>query len=292
MTSRRHVRAVLAFLALAPSAGWSPAAGQQEPVGRVERIAQLLRAPEPVTINSPSMAVQIRRGADEWLPIGPNTTLYLDDGLRVQRYVNVRLQINRRAQRGRLTFLPEVLLENGGRVFDVGEIDGEAHYEFPADTTARNELAVAIQSGALVIDWRAGRLRIHAAGHDVLITHTRVLFALDATGDAGWLFVEDGAVSLPAFDGMVVRAGELARLQRGLPPTLSVPAAQRLAEYQNATEYHANRVWSGSRPFWARPAFYVPAVGIVAGATVFAVTRSGRTDDRPGRGTVIIRFPF
>lgn len=272
----------------------SPAAAQQERVGRIERIAQLLRAPEPIAITTASDAVQIRRGSDGvWVPVGPDENLLMRDNLRVQRYVNVRLHVDRPAHRGWLTFLPEVLLEDGGRVFDVGEIDREAHYFIPADTTARSEVAVTIESGALLVDWRAGRLRINAAGHDVLITHTMVLFTLDANGDAGWFFVADGAVTLPAFNGLVVRAGEVARLQRGVPPVISEASAPRQRAYRTAANYNANQVWPRPRPFWARPAFYIPALGVVAGATVFAVTQSGSDrDSGPPRGTVIIRIPF
>jgi hypothetical protein len=287
--SRRVVRAAVACSlahALISGAGLA----QDTRVGRIERIAQLLAAPKPIRVETASERVQISRGASEtWIHAAPNQDVLQQDQLRVQRHVDVRVKVERRTQRGWLTFLPEVLLQNGQRVFDVGVIESFAQYEIPDDATGGSELAVAIQSGALIVDWRAGRLRVVAAGDTALVTGTIAVFAVSADGNSGWLFVQEGTVALA---GVAVAAGQIARLQRGVTPLISRPQPAQMRDYQTATRYNAQRVWSAGRPFFVSPQFLVPAVGLIAGATVYAVTQGGDDEPGPRRGTVIIRIPF
>lgn len=276
--------------ALAHAAMATVAQAQQSRVGRIEKIAELQRGPEPVRIDAVSDRVQIRRGGTEaWTQVGPAEDLFLLDRLRVLRYVDVRFKVERPTQRGWLTFLPEVLLQSGGRVFDVGGIARSAEYSIPADTSGRSELAISIESGALIVDWRAGRLRVDAAGHTALVTGTIAVFAMDSAGDRGYLFVEEGTVSFATAPDVAVRAGEIATLQRGIPPAVSAPQPSQLRDYRLATRYNAQQVWAGSRPFWARPQFFVPALGIVAGGTAYALTRNDNGGRRP---VVIVRIPF
>ncbi|MCI0432141.1 MAG: hypothetical protein L0271_00635 [Gemmatimonadetes bacterium] len=268
----------------------APLGAQQNRVGRVDRIASLGAGARPIRIRDATDLVEFARGSATWFPAGPGAALFDADRLRVRRYVDMRLDVERPAHDGRLTFLAEVLNDQGGRVFGLSEIPDQAYYRFVEDTTATGELGVVIESGALVVDWDAGRLRVIAAGHPTLITETRVTFVTDATGQAGFLYVEEGTVTFPATAGFVVQAGQAARLQAGVAPTLVGAAPAQAAGFRSASRYHADRIWSQLTPFWRKPAFLVPAVGVAAGAAVWLATRSGSEGDDGVR--VIIRIPF
>ena len=286
--ARIGITATAILLGLATA---GPAHGQQNRVGRVEKIASLGAGARPVRINRPTDLVEIARGGPAWMPAGPNDMLFDADRLRVRRYADMRLQVQRPAHDGRLTFLAEVLDDDGSRVFNVSDVPERASYRFVTDTTTTGELGVVIESGALVVDWQAGRLRVTAAGHPTLISETRVAFVTDAAGTSGFLYVEEGTVIFPGTPGFVVRAGQIARLQAGVPPALAAAEPAQLTRYRAASRYNADRVWSRLTPFWRKPAFLLPAAGVVAGATAYFVTRSD-SGDGPDRVRVIIRIPF
>jgi len=280
------IPAILLVLAAA-----GPAHAQQNRVGRVEKIASLGAGARPVRITRATDLVEIARGGPAWIAVGPNEVLYDLDRLRVRRYADMRLVVERPAHQGRLTFLAEVLDDDGGRVFNVSNVPERANYRFIADTMNTGELGVVIDSGALVVRWDAGRLRVTAAGHPALITETRVVFVTDAAGTSGFLYVEEGTVEFPATPGLVAGAGQVVRLQAGTPPAIAPAEPAQLARYRAASRYNADRIWSRLTPFWRKPAFLLPAVGVVAGATAYFVTRSD-SGAGPDRVRVIIRIPF
>jgi hypothetical protein len=263
----------------------------QSQIGRIDRMAEVRRAGNPVKIQTPSPNVQIGRGGDAWSLAQPNQELLERDQLRVARFFDVRIQVRRPTHRGSLIFTPEILSENLARVFQVDQVPARAEYDIPGDTAGSGELAVRIRSGALVIDWDAGRLVVIAAGHPAVVVGTRAAFVMDSAGTAGWLYVDEGTISLPAAN-VTVNAGQLVRLQLGLPPIVTAVQAAQQPPYQDATRYHAQQVWSRFTPFWAKPSFFIPAIGLVAGGAVFAATQAGGDDGGRPRGTVIIRIPF
>jgi hypothetical protein len=275
----------------------APAASQLPGVGRIERVAQVLGGSEPVQIRAASDRVQLRRGATgPWLLVGPDSELVESDHLRVRRYVDVRLRVERPTQRGQLVFLTELLGPMGGRPFQVGNVGAQSDYVLGdtaavAGAAAADELVVTVESGGLVVHWSAGRLAVIAAGVRTIITGTRVAFALDATGDNGLVYLDEGSISFPDFPTVTVDEGDEVRLTRGLPPVVTTPPASTASAYSEAVRYNGEQVWAQLRPFWLKPSFYVPALATVAGTTTWLLLRP---DDGPGaiRGTVIVRIPF
>lgn len=280
----------LAIVAVTASVAPAPLHAQSR-VGHIARIAELRENARPVTVKTASDRFSIRRNpSSEWIPVGPETVLYENDRLRVASYVDVRLEVERPAQRGRIVFTHEVRDDDGARVFDILAGPGPASYSLIQDSAGTGDLGLTIESGALVIDWRSGRLTIVAAGHPAVIVSTRVTFAMDAGGNSGFLFVEEGTVAFPASNNFLVQAGQVAQLQRGVPPTLVGQQPPTLERYTDATRYNARGIWSRLTPFWQKPAFYLPALGLVAGTTAFLVTRDG--DDGDTRKRIVIRIPF
>ncbi|MGH7502818.1 MAG: hypothetical protein ACREL7_13820 [Longimicrobiales bacterium] len=283
-------RALLVLAALFP--GFVSEASAQMRVGHIERIAELRENARPVTLKEATDRFLIRRSpSTQWVPVGPETVLYESDQLRVEQYVDVRLEVERPAQRGRIVFTHEVRDDEGARVIDVLAGPGPANYTLLRDSAATGDLGVVIQSGALVIDWRSGRLVIMAAGHPAVIVSTRVAFAMDADGNSGLLYVEEGTVVFPSSNNFAVTAGQVARLQRGVPPSLLQPGNATVDRYSEATHYNARQVWSRLTPFWRKPAFLLPAIGVVAGTSSFLLTRNGG-EERRGGIAIIIRIPF
>lgn len=265
---------------------------QDDRIGQIERIAEVIGGGAPVKISTPSPRVEIGRGVTpSWASAQPDQDVFLQDRIRVARYMDVRLKVQRGNQRGWLTFVPEPLTTSGARVFRVDAVAQPAAYVIPLDTTNRGDLSVQIQSGALVVDWRSGRLAVLAAGHTAVIAGTRVAFAMDSTGTAGWMYVDEGTVIFPAQQGLSVGAGQLVRLQVGVPIAPAPVEPAQASALSNATQYHANTLWAQFRPFWQKPQFLLPAFGAIAGATAFAVSQSA-SDEGPRRGTVVIRIPF
>lgn len=291
MMSRLGIAGLIGGLLAVHAAGVTPLAAQAR-VGHIARIAELRENARPVTLAVPTDRFSIRRSpSTDWIPIGPETVLYENDRLRVASFVDVRLEVQRPAQRGRIVFTHEVRDDEGARVFDVLAGPGPASYRLVQDSTGSGDLGLEIQSGSLVIDWRGGRLTILAAGHPAVIVSTRVTFAMDANGNSGFLFVQEGTVAFPASNNLLVQEGQVVRLQRGVPPSIVNAEPATLERYADATHYNARAIWSGFTPFWRKPAFLVPALGVVAGTTAFLLSRNG--DDGGSRGgRIIIRIPF
>jgi hypothetical protein len=280
---------LFAVILLLPADG---RAQEESRVGEIEKVAELVGGGEVVRIDRESDRVQVRRGT-EWALAGPASGLLTKDLLRVQRYVDVRFRVDRPAERGRLTFLPEALLPDGARAFSIDSVGPHADYVVLEDSTAQRDLTVVVETGSLVVNWSVGRLAVVAAGVRSLITGTRVAYAMEASGDAGQIFLEEGSLSFPDFPEIDVRAGQIVFIQRGLPPRVSDPGSEEVELYQLAILYNDEEVWEGSTtpPFWRRPAFFIPAAVAVTGGVV-ALLLSRGSDDGPHGGTVIIRIPL
>jgi hypothetical protein len=291
MSERRAWREKRAWFLFAAALLVPAGAGAQEEsrVGEIERIAELVGGGELVKIERESDRVQVRRGA-QWVLAGPDSRLQMEDMLRVQRYVDVRFKVDRPAERGRLTFLPEVLLPDGARAFSIDSVGPHADYVVHQDSTAQRDLTVVVETGSLLVDWSVGRLAVVAAGVRSLITGTRVAYSLDASGDAGEIFLEEGSLTFPDFPGINVAPGQVVFIQRGLPPTVTAPPAEAAELYETAMRYNGEEIWSRLTPFWRRPVFLVPAaIAVTGGVVALLLTRDdGGT---PG-GTVIIRIPL
>jgi hypothetical protein len=283
----RYTVLIVALATLAPT----EARPQATPVGQVERIAELIGGGEPVKIDRRSDRVQILRAEAEWMLIGPDAGVQTDDRLRVRRYVDVRFRVERPRERGRLVLLPEILTSNGATVFAVDSVGTHADYVVSEDASSRGDLTIEVEGGSLIVDWSAGRLAVIAAGVRTLVTGTRVAWAVDATGDSGFLFLEEGRLTFPDFPELDVRPGQVVTLRRDLPPAVSTPEPTAAARLGEAVRYNGQRIWDGFRPFWQRPAFFVPGA-LVVGGTVGAIVALTGDDPPPLVGTVIVSIPF
>jgi hypothetical protein len=265
-------------------------AAQTPRVGHIERIAELRENARPVTLKDVTDRFQFRRGTGDWTAAGRNEPMFEQDRLRIARFIDVRLEVERPTQRGRLVFTHEVRDEDGGLVFQVPAGAGPANYVLGEDSAGVTELGLVVENGALVVDWHAGRLAVNVAGHRAIVVGTRAAFATDATGDTAVLYVMEGTVLLPA-TGMAAGAGQVVQLHRGVLPSFTSPTNQTVTEYREATQYNVNDIWSRLTPFWQKPAFLIPAAIGVGTFTVWSIVGPSGTDsERTGR--VIVRIPF
>lgn len=284
----------LAVLALAPHPGRGLAA--QEPgIGRITRIAQIIGPDEVVSVDTTTSLVQVRRGGGDWRNSRARQSLLVEDELRVLRFVDAQLDLEHGDQSGVLTFLPVLIRRDGrpvsGLYEDTGRPDTAAYVMRP-DPARRGDVAVEIERGSLVVEWNDGILSVFAAGDTIVIPSTRVAVTVLPGGDEAFVFVESGTVTIPA-RGFEISAGEEAHLRRGMTPEKSSLQRReaRIRDYNDAMRYAHNEVWAGPKPFWAQPAFFVPAGALaVAGAAVLIAGGGG--DDEGLQGFVIIRIPF
>ena len=283
MRRRLEVLRGLALAALIQSA-----LSAQAPVGSIDQVAERVGGGQPRKISNASESVQIRRGGTEtWILAGPKMGLVETDRLRVRRYVNALVKVERPTQRGTLTFLSEVLTSGGGRVFHVPGIPVEQSEYLIGEIAGPQELAVRIERGALIVHWSTGLLTVYAAGIPAAITGTRVGFAMDSTGDEGLMFLEEGIVTFPSSPGVRVSQGEVVRLRRGFPPEVFRPSPTEANEYRQGMRYN-EKLWSRFKPFWQKPAFLLPAAAVVGAVTVVGATSGGGTN----QGTVVGTIPF
>jgi hypothetical protein len=286
MTAHRAHGLSLLLLLAGPAAAYAQNASE---VGRIGRIAEILAGRGERRIEQATPMVQVQRTAGgDWLNAAPRTDVRNGDQLLVQRYVDVQVDVDRATHRGTLTFLPQVLRVGRAPVFGGDPASRDGFYSL-ADRAA-GELSVNVQRGALVVDWTHGRLQITAANTRCVITGTRVIVAVDSTGNAGFLYVIDGTVLLLDTPGLVPRPGDVIRLQRGALPVRAQPDQVQVRDLADGFQYNNRQVWAGGRLFLLRPEFFVPALAAVTGGVVYAVTRNGSDDNRIGH--VVIRIPF
>ncbi len=121
--------------------------------------------------------------------------------------------------------------------------------------------------------------------------------------------LKDGTVHIAVVDGAVVvrprqaswapvtyLSGDEGFIRRGVPPgrvqrldpNTSRAIRARALAVERAVSYNAGAPWSRFTPLWQKPVFFVPALAVGVGATVFAVSRGGNTRT----GGVIIQVPF
>ncbi len=273
-------------------AGSAPAAGQREQVGKIERILSLDGGARR-TIREATPLVQVQQtGVPEWSDVAPGSPLFSGAEMRVERYLDARVRVESENHRGYIAFLPELWERGSGRVVRVGDAETrvrEGRYSVTRSSDGARGVTVAIERGAVAIDWRSGELSLEAAGTGVLVYGTRLAVVVDSAGTVGRLFLVSGLVTLPQHPDFVVRSGRWIQLRPfPLPPIeepLSAPEA-RLA--REAVQYHASAAWS---PGLLRPrnAFFA-AGGVVVGRLLFDLIVSA---DEPGErsGTVTGRFP-
>ena len=296
MTRGFATAGILALLTLTPNPGRGLAA-QQPGVGRITRIAQIIGPDEVVQVDTTTSLVQIRRGGGDWRSSRARQSLLVEDELMVLRFVDAQLDLEHGDQSGVLTFLPVLIRRDGrpvsGLYEDTGRPDTAAYVMRP-DPSRRGDVAVEIERGSLVVEWNDGILSVFAAGDTIVIPSTRVAVTVLPGGDEAFVFVESGTVTI-ASQGLEVAAGEEAHLGRGMTPEKRglERGEARAREYNDAVRYAHNEVWAGPKPFWAQPAFFIPAGALaVAGAAFVVADLGGDEGDDVLDGFVIIRIPF
>jgi hypothetical protein len=281
----------LLLVSLAPGDAW----GQAGEVGRIDRIAEVLGGRRERLIKQASERVQAQNaGSTTWANLAPDAQVLDTNRLRVERFTDVRLRVQRPSHRGFLIFLPELLERNGNRAFPApaqGTPVREALYSLNNVSGNTQDLVVSIQQGALVVDWVHGRLEVVAAGTRTVITGTRLAVEADPGDDTGTIFLETGTINFPDYPDVQVAAGQVIRLRRGLPPELGVLTPAALSAAQSSVRYHARGVWSRANPFWTRPGFYVPALGVAAGGVAWTIATLLNSDPPTHNGEVYVVLP-
>ena len=156
-------------------------------------------------------------------------------------------------------------------------------YEILTDSVGDvSRLQLVVRQGVLVVEHARGGLLVFAAGIRTRVIGTTALFAVDSGGTSGTLFVQEGHIAFPDYGIDAVGANRAWRLQAGRRPVELVLAGPERSRLQNEVKYTTESVWRAVRPWWQRPAFYVPAL---AGAGVSACAVAGCFGGDGGGGT-------
>jgi hypothetical protein len=290
-------RLVLVFACASAVPGVSQLWAQRE-AGRIAQIVENAGQNSWPALK-PSTKVQVLRGVEaEWVNAVKDSGLYLRDRLRVERYVDVQFNVRRPTQRGKLIFLAELVQSDlrPVKVIPAGIELREARYQIRPDSQVQSDFEVGIEQGTLIVDLVHGRLAVDAAGTRAIIQGTQATVTAYPGGEAGFLFLQSGAVTFPGFTGVRVSPGDVVELRRGFPPQrATVPQQEPL--FRRAVQYHTKGVGPRGAPFWKTAGFLLPAAAVVAGATI-AITSSesgGGIEPPPDDGTrdggVTITFP-
>jgi hypothetical protein len=277
------------------TAGAAQAAAQQEAVGRFDRIVSLdagirriIRQPTPLATLQPA-------GGAPAVALTPAASLYDGQRLRVARYLDARLRVDWRGNRGAISFLPELWQKGGGQAYSVAGPAGrvaEGRYQVSTGGQAGSGVMVTIESGAIAVDWKSGTVRVTAAGTALLVTGTQLAVVVDSMGTTGDLYLAEGTVTFPDYPTVQVKRGQWAHLRPGLPPVVTT-LAPALASLAAATvRYHVREVWQ-TRALLLRPVVLGPAVAVVGGVAAAVLGGSGGGGGGGGThtGGVGVRLP-
>lgn len=280
------IRAVMVGSVLGSAPLVAQAPGPENPP-RIEDIAQIVAAGEEERIDGPTTSVRVQRGT--WQPARRAMPLQFEDAVSLERNYHVKLDVDRPSQDGKLTLATD-LRRHGGEVVSVPDFTVGADGEFvlARDPAQPGHYALRVVRGVAVIDWVNGVLAVEAAGHRTVITGTKVVVAVTADGSTAFVFVVSGTLTAA---GSAVSAGDLVQLERGVEaPTVSRPSERLVRGLRDVYRYNRAGLWSGFSPWYASPAFLVPAVGVVAGVgTYFVVTGLGEDE---ASVEVIVRIPL
>jgi len=281
--------AVLTSVLLAGAGFRAPVAHAQSRIGNVRRIAEVLAARREREIKDATPLVRIQRaGGTSWTNASPSSQLFMQDQLMLQRYVDVQVEAKGAPYDGVLTFLPELIRESRDPVYSFEAPTRDGVYRMTGGSDV--DLGVDIQRGALVVQWNHGRLEVLAAGTRIDVLGTRLAIAVDSTGDAGWVYLEQGTIVFPDFPAITVNNGEVFRLLRSAPPVRRQTEPAQRSAFDDVVDFNHSVVWSGFRPFYLKPLYIVPATLAAGGVIGWLITRDNGNGDP--RGRVIIRIPF
>ncbi len=265
---------------------------QQGEVGRIDRIAEIIGGGKDRRIKDTTSDIRVRRsGTPSWVSTRAGDKLFFGDRLSLKKHFDVQVRVERKTQRGVLTFVPELVGRDGTGVrwlstAAAGREIQDAAYQMTADPNRSEDFAVSIERGSLVLDWRHGPLAVSVAGHQFNITGTRVVVTVYPGGEEALVLLVSGSVTFMEAPTLGVLPGQVLHLRVGQPPEVLSPQAVPLQQVRAAAEFDETVVWSKFKPFWMKPAFFMPAVAIVAGGAYLAVSGTNTK-----QGSVTIKIP-
>lgn len=234
----------------------------QEPQGTEVKIYRIADSsgPKKIVIEGETDKVQLQRGEQAgWQNASPGEELIAGDRLKLEPYVHVDLRLQGN-QEGQLVLLPNVV-DRGGtfRLEDDPDIEGG--------------IQIALESGAMSVDWLRQKLTVIAFGIRTLISGTKVSFLRDPENNKRIAFLDYGTVTFPDHPDLVFEDGKIAILEPRDVPIVETITPQKQAWLRGIIRYNAEDVWKGAPiPFYRSPLFYVPAAALLVGGGVYLIS--------------------
>jgi len=246
----------------------------QEPQGTEVKIYRIADSsgPKKILIEGETDKVQLQRGEQAgWQNASPGEELIAGDRLKLEPYVHVDLRLQG-SQEGQLVLLPNVV-DRGGtfRLEDDPDIEGG--------------IQIALESGAMSVDWLRQKLTVIAFGIRTLISGTKVSFLRDPENNKRIAFLDHGTVTFPDHEDVIIEAGDIVILEPIQTPLAAKITPQKQAWLRGIIRYNAEDVWKGAPiPFYRSPLFYVPAAAVLVGGGIYLITTidNNKESDLPG----------
>lgn len=226
---------------------------------KIYRIADS-SGPKKILIEGETDKVQLQRGEEaSWQNAGPGEDLLVGDRLKLEPYIHVDLRIQGN-QEGQLVLLPNVV-DRGGT------------FRLEADPDNEGSIQIALESGALSVDWFRQKLTVMAYGIRTLISGTKVSFLRDPENNHRIAFLDHGTVTFPDHPDLVFEDGNIAILESGSLPVVETITPQKQAWLRGIIRYNAEDIWKAPAiPFYKSPLFYVPAAAVLVGGGVYLIS--------------------
>lgn len=268
----------------------SPLCALQEPIARIDRILETLQGQRENEIKGPTDRVDVTRGG-QGQPIQgrPDLPLLVFDEIGVTPRTLVRIETTAPGVRGEALLSTDASTTRGPIfIEDIGA--GPTRAVFELRPAPRGDVGILVRAGTLVVNWLEGTLEGFVGGI-AFLAHSKLIVSVSPDGNTGGLYLVEGSVTFPDFPGLIVRPGEVVRLQAGLQPVIQAAEAAAARQLAEATEWALDDVWP--RSFFQQPMFYAGAA-LVGGAAVLAITQIGGESGavQTGSGTVIFTIPF
>jgi hypothetical protein len=177
--------------------------------------------------------------------------LRLGDSIIVRRTADARLTIEDTSYgRGDIVLAPQLLcgILGADNTVLLKANSGVYHLDARADT-----LVFTVESGGAYFQWGDPRRRCHfqiiAAQLTGEVCGTQIVLAVDSSGTRAIIYVREGTVRFRDWPGVVVRAGQVFRLNAGTRPVLADAVQTARWSNQKSIDYHAADIWV-DRPNW------------------------------------------
>lgn len=235
---------------------------------KIYRIADS-SGPKKILIEGETDKVQLQRGEGAgWQAASPGLDLLVGDRLKLDPYIHVDLRIQGN-QEGQLVLLP-------------GIVDRGGIFRLEDDPDVEGSVQIALESGAMSVDWFRQKLTVIAFGIRTLISGTKVSFLRDPENNKRIAFLDHGTVTFPDYESVVLEDGDIAILEFGQAPVAEKISLQKQAWLRGIIRYNAEDVWKGSPvPFYRSPLFYVPAAAVLVGGGIYLIIDNNKESALP-----------